>query len=63
MALPPNGVCDACLHQRVIRNTRGSSFSKCERSKTDPRFAKYPPVPVLRCDGFTPRDGPASSAA
>ena len=36
------GLCETCLHQRVIRNTRGSSFSLCERSKDDPAFPKYP---------------------
>ena len=34
-----------CVHQKLIRNTRGSSFSMCERSKTDPRYPKYPRVP------------------
>ncbi len=63
MAPPSNGLCDACVHQRVIRNTRGSSFSKCERSKTDAHFPKYPRVPVVRCDGFAARDAPASSEA
>ncbi|HEV2811669.1 MAG TPA: hypothetical protein VGW10_00340 [Solirubrobacteraceae bacterium] len=49
------GLCERCVHQKVIRNTRGSSFSLCERSKTDPRFPKYPRLPVTRCDGFEPR--------
>jgi hypothetical protein len=46
------GLCATCLHQRVVRNTRGSSFSLCERSKTDPRFPRYPRLPVIACDGF-----------
>jgi len=50
------GLCDDCRHQRVIRTTRGSSFSLCERSKTDERFPKYPPIPVTRCPGFERRD-------
>jgi hypothetical protein len=47
------GLCDRCRHQRVIRNTRGSSFSLCERSKADPRYPKYPALPVVECPGFT----------
>jgi hypothetical protein len=39
----------------VIRNTRGSSFSLCERSREDDRYPKYPRLPVLRCTGFEPR--------
>jgi hypothetical protein len=55
MARPPAGLCDACVHQRVIRNTRGSEFSLCERSRTDPAFPRYPRVPVLECRGFERR--------
>lgn len=50
-----NGLCDSCRHQRVVRNTRGSAFSLCERSKTDPRYPKYPRVPVLECPGYERR--------
>ena len=46
------GLCDRCVHQKVIRNTRGSSFSLCERSKSDPRFPKYPRLPVESCKGY-----------
>jgi hypothetical protein len=46
------GLCDTCVHQRVVRNTRGSTFSLCERSKTQPEYPKYPRVPVLECRGY-----------
>jgi hypothetical protein len=49
------GLCDTCRHQKVIRNTRGSSFSMCERSKTDPAYPKYPRTPVVRCAGHERR--------
>jgi hypothetical protein len=49
------GLCDACRHQRLVSNTRGSTFSLCERSKTDPSFPKYPRLPVLACRGYEPR--------
>ena len=49
------GLCDTCVHQRIVRNTRGSAFSLCERSKTDPRFPKYPRLPVERCSGYEER--------
>jgi hypothetical protein len=51
------GLCDRCVHQKVIRNTRGSAFSLCERSKVDPAFPKYPRLPVVRCAGFDERRG------
>jgi DNA-3-methyladenine glycosylase I len=39
----------------VVRNTRGSSFSLCQRSKEDGRFERYPRIPVLSCPGHEPR--------
>ena len=51
---PRVGLCLACVHRRVVANRRGSRFYLCEKSKEDPRFPKYPPLPVLRCAGFEP---------
>ncbi|MBS1887795.1 MAG: hypothetical protein JSU06_11475 [Actinobacteria bacterium] len=53
-ARPPAGLCDSCRHQRLVPNTRGSVFSLCERSRTDPSFRRYPPLPVRECPGFEP---------
>lgn len=55
MSAPPAGLCNLCRHQRLVGNTRGSRFSLCERSRTDPTFAKYPPIPVMTCRGFEAR--------
>ncbi len=52
---PPPGLCATCRWQRVVRNTRGSSFSLCERSKVDDRFPKYPRIPVVACPGYEAR--------
>ncbi|HEY2160972.1 MAG TPA: hypothetical protein VGH24_06670 [Solirubrobacteraceae bacterium] len=50
------GLCDSCRHQRIVRTTRGSAFSLCERSRNEPeRFPRYPRLPVLRCVGYEPR--------
>jgi len=46
------GLCDSCKHQKVVRNRRGSVFSLCALSKTDPSFPKYPRLPVLECRGY-----------
>ena len=58
MTRPPAGLCDSCVHQRIVRTTRGSSFSLCERSRTDPAYPRYPRLPVTRCGGHEPRAGP-----
>lgn len=51
------GLCTVCAHVKVIHNRRGSSFFLCERSRVDPSFRRYPPLPVLRCRGFEPGEG------
>jgi hypothetical protein len=60
MPAPPVGLCDSCRHQQVVRNTRGSSFSLCRRSREDERYPRYPRLPVLQCPGHEPR--PAGEA-
>jgi hypothetical protein len=55
MARPAAGLCDSCAHQRIVRNTRGSEFSLCERSRTDPAYPRYPRLPVTECAGFQRR--------
>jgi len=55
---PEAGLCDRCLHQRLVPNTRGSVFSLCERSRTEPAYPRYPRLPVLSCPGFEPAPVP-----
>ena len=53
---PQAGLCDACLHQQLVRNTRGSVFSLCRRARAEPeRYPRYPRLPVLGCGGYEPR--------
>jgi hypothetical protein len=57
VASPQAGLCDRCRHQRRVKNTRGSVFSLCERSKTEPEsFPRYPRLPVLECRGYEERE-------
>jgi hypothetical protein len=37
---------------KVVSSDRGSTFVQCRLAKTDARFARYPPQPVLVCSGF-----------
>ena len=49
------GLCDSCVHQKLISNTRGSTFSMCLRHRGEPkRFPKYPRLPVTSCAGYEP---------
>lgn len=55
------GLCSVCGYARRIVSGRGSTFWLCERSKRDPSFRKYPPLPVRTCPGFEPVIGPGTS--
>ena len=46
------GLCATCRHASVIVSDRGSRFYLCERAKTDPRFRRYPALPVVSCIGY-----------
>jgi len=46
------GLCESCRNQRIVKSGRGSEFSLCELHKTDPRFPKYPRLPVRECSGY-----------
>src|SRR5919106_2113703 len=50
----PPGLCGTCRHSRIVESRRGSTFRLCERSATDPRFPRYPTLPVLECIGYEP---------
>jgi hypothetical protein len=63
---PPAGLCESCVNVRVVESGKGSRFYLCRLSSVDPRFPKYPRIPVLQCRGYEPAgegDAPASDAA
>jgi hypothetical protein len=45
-------LCNSCSHVRIVVSGTGSQFLLCRLSQTDKRYAKYPPQPVIDCDGF-----------
>ena len=55
------GLCADCANVKVMRSDRESIFYLCRLSFTDPRFAKYPALPVLSCEGYV--QGPAPDSA
>jgi hypothetical protein len=46
------GLCASCTFARRIVSDRGSVFWLCRLSATDPRFPKYPRLPVVECAGY-----------
>ena len=62
---PRAGLCADCRHAEPVVSERGSLFHLCQRSFSDPAFAKYPALPVLACPGYEAeehRDGPLGEA-
>ena len=50
-----SSLCETCGNVREVRTAR-SRFLLCELSLTDDAYPKYPPQPVVRCDGYRPRN-------
>lgn len=49
-------LCKSCDHMREVTSGTGSRFLLCRLSQIDPRFPKYPPQPVVSCEGFEQND-------
>jgi hypothetical protein len=47
------GLCAVCTHQRLVPAAR-ATYSMCRLAAGDPRFPRYPSLPVIRCAGFAP---------
>jgi hypothetical protein len=57
------GLCPVCTHAQVQQSARGSRFWRCLRADDDPRFRRYPPLPVRACPGLERRPGSPPSSA
>lgn len=51
---PEPGLCATCRNVKVVDTRKGSRFYLCTLAEVDPRFPKYPRLPVLRCAGYAP---------
>jgi hypothetical protein len=47
------GLCATCRHARTVPSRR-TVYWLCRLAATDPRFERYPRLPVTRCDGYEP---------
>lgn len=50
---PPAGLCARCEHLRLLAS-KSSVFVRCGRAEEDPRFTRYPGLPVHACPGYQP---------
>src|ERR1700751_688921 len=51
-------LCETCSLVREIVTPKASRFLLCKLSQTDPDYPKYPPQPVVRCDGYRKKEQP-----
>ena len=49
------GLCATCTHVQRVISDHGAVFYLCTLSAVDPRFPKYPRLPVLSCAGYEKR--------
>ena len=59
----PIGLCATCRYVRVVQSSHGSTFYLCRLAESDPRFSKYPRLPVLRCSGYEAIEDPEDAAS
>jgi hypothetical protein len=50
------GLCASCRHAYVFASDRGATFVRCELSKVDPCFPRFPALPVVTCSGYDRAD-------
>jgi hypothetical protein len=55
LAVPP-GLCASCEHLRLLASRR-SVFVRCGLAASDPRFPRYPGLPVVACAGYVAQRG------
>lgn len=56
------GLCATCAHARVVATPR-SRFVLCEKSREDERFARYPRLPMIACEGYAVRAAGSSDTS
>jgi hypothetical protein len=53
----PAGLCASCRHASAVPSDRGVSYIRCECSRTDDRFPRYPRLPMQACAGYAAKAG------
>jgi hypothetical protein len=51
-----HSLCETCARMREVVTPKGSRFLLCQLSQIDPAYPKYPPQPVVQCDGYQKKD-------
>jgi hypothetical protein len=46
------GLCGRCTHALIRPTNKGTTYLRCDRAGSDPRFPRYPRLPMISCPGF-----------
>ncbi len=46
------GLCFSCRYGNRIVSGKGSIFLQCQKHFENPRYPKYPEIPVVDCSGY-----------
>jgi hypothetical protein len=46
------GLCATCRFVEIVPSSKGAVFYLCTLAATDPRFRRYPALPVRVCTGY-----------
>jgi len=49
-------LCETCALMREVVTPKGSRFLLCQLSVSNPDYPKYPPQPVVRCEGYQKKE-------
>ena len=49
-------LCETCAFMREVDTPKGSRFLLCQLSASNPDYPKYPPQPVVRCNGYQQKE-------
>jgi hypothetical protein len=50
------GLCGTCVHALVRPTRRGTVYLRCGYASVDPRYPRYPTLPVRRCPAYSAQD-------
>jgi hypothetical protein len=45
-------LCETCAWMGQVITPKESCFLLCRLSQTEPNYSKYPPQPMVQCDGY-----------
>ena len=52
------GLCAGCVHAKRLTTKGGNAVFQCGLAASDPRFVRYPRLPMTSCAGYALKPAP-----